>query len=195
MVASDLHLEKKPRFSLKPGSLQDLETTETLARLQQCAALLKPKKIILLGDIFHDAQSFDRMSLDNIDRLYRFIKSHDIVWIEGNHYGGFSPPNVDMRIEYAFLNINFRHVATDNEDYEISGHYHPSVTINHKNERIRRRCFVCDKTKLIAPSFGSHNQGLDVSDPALRTLFGEKIKVYPLAPHKVYGLSAERFAR
>lgn len=190
MIVSDLHLEKGSHFGAMGLFLPPYDTQDTLERLTKCAESLNPKKIIFLGDIFHDSDSFNRMSLDNIDRLYTLLKQYEIIWIEGNHDAGFSPPNVDMRIEYAYLNLNFRHIATDNEDFEISGHYHPAVTIRHKNDKTRRRCFIHDKTKMILPSFGSYTGGLDVTDPAIKTLFRSEMKVYPIGKDKVYKLKS-----
>lgn len=195
MVVSDLHLEKGSHFGMQGLFVPPYDTQDTLERLTACAKEIKPEKLILLGDIFHDHDSFNRMSLDNIDRLYGLLKTYDVIWIEGNHDAGFSPPDVDMRMEYAYLNLNFRHIATDNEDFEISGHYHPAVTITHKNDKTRRRCFIHDKTKLILPSFGSYTGGLDITDPAIQTLFRSDVKVYPLGKNKVYGMGQKHIAK
>lgn len=192
MIVSDLHLEKAESIDhIHPLSAAH-NTRDILMRLSKCAEELKPEKIILLGDIFHDRNSFGRISLDNMDLLYSFLKNYEIVWVEGKHPTDFTPPDVDMRMEYAYLNLNFRHIASDNEDFEISGHYHPAVTIHvndHKDEH--RRCFVRDKTKLILPSFGSSgDEGMDVSDPAIQTLFQSEMKIYPIGKSKVYKLKS-----
>ena len=187
MIVSDLHLEKESSQTVIKRFLQPNDTQDTLSRLEKSAEDLKPKKIIILGDIFHDGEGFNRISLDDMDQLYGFFKKHNIVWVEGHHNGGFSPPNVDMRIEYAYLNLNFRYIATDNEDFEISGHYHPEVFTERNNIKQHQRCFIHDKTKLVLPSFTTNHMGQDISDPAIQTLFKKNVKIYPIGKNKVYG--------
>ena len=189
LVVSDLHLEKP--FSFMDRSFCSLEekTQDTLKSLEALAARFQPKKIIILGDLFHDEHSFDRISLDKMDRLYNFFKSYKIIWVDGHHRDGFSPPDIDMRMEYAYLNLNFRHLATDKEDFEISGNYSPAVKIDNEGSSGILKCFVCDKTKFLMPSFNCNVDTMNIKDPVIQTLFSSRQKVYPIQDRCVFKLS------
>ena len=192
LVVSDLHLEKP--FSVMSKSFCTLEekTQDTLISLEKLAQRLAPEKIIILGDVFHDEHSFDRISLEKMDRLYKFFKEHKIIWVDGHHRNGFSPPGVDMRIEYAYLNLNFRHISADKEDFEISGNYSPSVIADQDGKKSCVKAFVCDKTKMMMPSFHCRADTMDINDPVIQTVFTSRIKIYPIQNNRVSLLKKER---
>jgi len=65
-----------------------------------------------------------------------------------------------------------RHRAVaDERRAEISGHFHPKVTIRHRHRIMRRRCFAVGASRLILPAYGSLAGGLDVEDKAFAGLF------------------------
>jgi len=187
LVVSDLNLEKPQDFLSRRFCSFEEKTQDTLTLLENFASAIKPEKIIILGDIFHDAHAFDRMSLANMDRLYAFFKDHKVVWVEGRHHDSFLPPNADLRIEYAYLNLNFRHIASDKEDFEISGNYNPGTHVA-SSGREYVRCFITDKTKLVVPSFNCAADSINIKEPVIQTLFNGRQKVFTIHENKITSL-------
>ncbi|MEM8824662.1 MAG: metallophosphoesterase, partial [Pseudomonadota bacterium] len=66
--------------------------------------------------------------------------------------------------------ITFRHIATDDGNYEVSGHYHPKAALQVKGRQISRPCFLHDARRLILPAYGTYTGGLKSHDPALTQL-------------------------
>ena len=188
LVISDINLEKPNDFMTPSFCSFDEKTQDTLSLLEGFANEIKPEKIIILGDIFHDSQAFERMSLPNMDRLYRFFREYKIVWVEGHHNDAFSPPGADLRIEYAYLNLNFRHIASDKEDFEISGNYNPCYQ-NVPGAQNLSRCFITDKTKLVVPSFNCNARAININEPVIQTLFSGRQRVFPLDNNQIQALS------
>ena len=54
MVVADLHLEKGSSYAQKRVFLPPYDTSATLAKLAAAVARLAPRRIVALGDSFHD---------------------------------------------------------------------------------------------------------------------------------------------
>src|SRR5262249_15148374 len=62
LVVADLHLEKGSAYAARGQLLPPYDTRETLARLAAETAQLLPRRIVLLGDTFHDRAAEDRLA-------------------------------------------------------------------------------------------------------------------------------------
>ena len=185
LVVSDLHLEKGSHMARKGFFLPPYDSHETLVRLHEVCLALSPRKIIFLGDSFHDAQGYTRLAREE-RRLFESLRVFDPVWIIGNHDKDFVPEGFQPYDEYVSEGITFRHEAVKGCPYEISGHYHPKAEIIHKGAFIARPCFIEDGMKLIMPSFGTYTGGLSVKDAAIATLLQAEARIYALGKDKVY---------
>ena len=86
----------------------------------------------------------------------------------------------------------FRHIAKEkNQDYEISGHYHPCATVRHKGKTTRKRCFVTDNQRIIMPAFGTYTGSLDVLDPAIKSLMDNEFVIHMSGGKKIYTFPSE----
>tara|TARA_Y100001934_G_scaffold62390_1_gene77418 strand:- start:238 stop:909 length:672 start_codon:yes stop_codon:yes gene_type:complete len=172
LIVSDLHLEKGSHYAEKTGQmLPPYDSKETLLKLISYVSAIKPEKVILLGDNFHDEGGYDRLPKDVKKLWERLLTLSDLIWVEGNHDNGFVPKGVEAHKIYWLGQISFAHIFGESgAEYEISGHYHPSAILNYKGKRIRGKAFIMDKGKMIMPSFGAYTGGLDVSDPAIVNL-------------------------
>ena len=69
LILSDLHLEKSSFFAKFGNFLPPYDSFETLAKLQNSLKKLDVKKIIFLGDIFHDPDGIKRLN-KKVSMLY-----------------------------------------------------------------------------------------------------------------------------
>ena len=187
LAVADLHLEKGSAFAVKGTPLPPYDSRETLRRLEIVLRRHRPRRVICLGDSFHDTDGAGRLVRNEIDALRRLTAAHDWIWITGNHdpdppagLGGIAAP------EFRSGSLVFRHEAAETAEGEVSGHYHPKASISVRNRRVGGRCFVSDGRRLILPAFGAYAGGLDVGDPAIATLLGADYSVFILGRTRVH---------
>jgi uncharacterized protein len=180
LVVSDLHLEKGSSFAARGRLLPPYDTKATLARLEDLVKALNPAVVIALGDSFHDVDAAAR--LDDVDRrqLARIMTGRRWIWIAGNHdpIGSIDDIGGEVHSEISFGPLTYRHepaggaVGTaDAGQGEVAGHFHPKTTIRTRLARFSGPCFVHDAARLVMPAFGAFTGGLDIGDPAIRSLF------------------------
>lgn len=172
VAVADLHLEKGSSRARRGTFLPPYDTRATLAALEAVLARLAPRRVIALGDSFHDRQAEDRLDPDDQDRLARLVRSADWIWVRGNHdpepprgLGGTAAEAV------AIGPLVFRHEPGGAEPGEVAGHLHPSARIAVRGRSLRRRAFAADGRRCVLPAFGAYTGGLNVLDPAYRGLF------------------------
>lgn len=188
LVVSDLHLEKGSHFARRGYFLPPYDSHETLERLLDVCKATELKKILILGDCFHDAHGYHRLGIKEIE-LFDKIRKFDPIWIKGNHDGEYAPEGFIAYDEYTMKSIVFRHQASKNETgFEISGHYHPKVTLIHKGGKIDKDCFIEDGNRLILPAFGAYTGGLDISDNEIQSLFPNSFQTHILGTDKIVTL-------
>ena len=197
-VVADLHLEQGSYYAGAAGRfLPPYDSRETLERLSAALAVRGVRRLVFLGDSFHDERAYGRLDPASRAALAALAEAYACIWIAGNHdedMGGHVP-GIVAQAEWAHAGITFRHIARTGAYAEISGHYHPCATIRHKGAAIRRKCFVAaGDEKLILPAFGALTGGLCVSDAALRPVLGEAYEVYLLGSGKVYRAPRDRLS-
>src|SRR5690348_8774818 len=62
LVVSDLHLEKGSSFAARGVLLPPYDTAATLSRLAAVVAYYGPRRVIALGDSFHDRDAHERLA-------------------------------------------------------------------------------------------------------------------------------------
>lgn len=183
LCVSDLHFEKGSFFGLPP-----YDTKETLIKLSALIDFYQPQIVISLGDSFHDTKALSRISEDDAAFLNMLmLKTGTWVWVEGNHDPAMEGlvPGLHCA-DYQLGDICFRHIATKNSEWEISGHYHPKAKVSLNHASVRAPCFVLAHQKLIVPAFGTYTGGLDVTNQAFRDAVKEPYMLYLLHQGKVY---------
>tara|TARA_B100000989_G_scaffold99637_1_gene72692 strand:- start:3281 stop:3943 length:663 start_codon:yes stop_codon:yes gene_type:complete len=187
-VASDLHLEKSSSFAKLGIFLPPYESLLTLDRLYKILKKSDIKRLILLGDTFHDNYGYLRLSRESRKKFEYIISKYDTTFILGNHDRNIQIPMVKKVLNLKINEINFCHELSSSNFYEISGHYHPKVVFKKFNNRISSKCFVISKSKIILPAFGEFTGGLDVNDKAFKSLIKEDCDYFLLHPKKLYHL-------
>lgn len=173
LLVADLHLEKGSSFARRGQMLPPYDTEKTLQRLSLAVGKWQPKRIMALGDSFHDKQAYQRLSQDAMVTIRALMSGRDWVWISGNHDP--EPPvglggETETEIESGGLVL--RHdPLIDAKPGEISGHLHPKARLVKRGRHVRRSCFAASRSRMILPSFGAYTGGLSVFDKAFRGLF------------------------
>jgi len=199
LVAGDLHLEKGSAFAARGQLLPPYDSRATLDKLEAEIADLKPDRVVLLGDSFHDTKSIGRMAADDRTRLDRLAFGRDWVWLEGNHdrealtaAGADAVSRLpgrivgDIHLGALFLT---HEPMPEAEDGEVAGHLHPCARVVAHARMVRRPCFVTDGRRLILPAFGAFTGGLNVLDAAIAGLFAERPMAAALGKDRVHALA------
>jgi uncharacterized protein len=170
LLIADLHLEQGASMARRGVHVPPFDTTSTLRLLEEVLDEMKPKKLFLLGDSFHDSDVAQILEAEHRRKLERLIAAQDTVWISGNH---------DTHI--ACESFQLGHIMLRHEPsaaltgLEIAGHLHPGCTVIQRGVRLRGKCFVYDEKRILLPAFGAYTGGFDVSQNAFDGLFNEKM--------------------
>ena len=174
LCVSDLHFGKAERIAREGGGLvPPYDTRETLSRLHGIIEVLRPEKVIALGDSFDDAHAEAALARDEYISLAAMMSGRHWIWIAGNHDPGPVEIGGTWRAEYREGPLVFRHIAQSGAvSGEISGHYHPKHRVVASGRAVSRPAFVYDAQRVIMPAFGAYTGGMRTSDPVLAGLFG-----------------------
>jgi DNA ligase-associated metallophosphoesterase len=191
LIVADLHLEKGSSYAKRGVMLPPYDTATTLTGLTALIARWSPRRVIALGDSFHDNSGPERMAEFDHASLTALQTGRDWIWIAGNHdpnipadAGGERLPALDIGA------LHLRHEPRAGAQLgEIAGHLHPIARIAGK----RRRCLVTDGSRAVMPAFGAYAGGLNIHDEAFEPLFpsGRK-RAHVLAEAQVFEVCATR---
>ncbi len=191
VVVADLHLEKGSSY---PG-LPPYDTAATLAGLGEVLTRYRPRRVICLGDSFHDSGAAARLDRADREALAVLVAAHDWLWVAGNHDPAPLALGGQVVSEIAIGSLCFRHEAEiAAEPGEISGHYHPKAYWRARGRSVHGRCFVGDGRRLILPAFGAYAGGLDVRDPAIARLFPDGCEIHLIARGRITRLPRDEKA-
>ncbi|SMF53537.1 putative phosphoesterase [Tistlia consotensis] len=194
LVVADLHLEKGTAFARRGQLLPPYDTAATLERLAEALRRRRPRRLVCLGDSFHDREAAERLAPEARALIGDLAATTDWVWIAGNHDPA-PPSDLGGRVEEELVEgcLAFRHEAAETGGAgELSGHFHPKARVKLRALGLSARCFVGDGRRLILPAFGAFAGGLDVLSPAIRRLFPEGFEVALLGRRAVYRFPASQ---
>lgn len=191
LLVADLHLEKASWFAARGQMLPPYDSRDTLERLADAVKHTGARRVITLGDNFHDDAGALRLDAHCTGMLEALTRALDWVWITGNHdealpkgFGGTIVP------ELVLGGVILRHEAKVGETApELSGHYHPKLRVNVRNRHIARPCAVLGRSKggaerMILPAFGSLTGGLDAGHPEILGALQPARRIEALMPAK-----------
>lgn len=168
LIVADLHLEKGSSYARRGQMIPPYDSVDTLEKLSAAAHQCRPRRIICLGDSFHDGGGEARLADGAAELLMAMTRAYEWIWITGNH-----DPHVSSRwggsqaIEWTAEGVKLRHDANIKcANPEITGHYHPKVRVLARGKTQSRRCFVIKGTKMVMPAFGSYTGGMDAIEVA-----------------------------
>lgn len=193
LVISDLHLEKGSSYAMRGQLLPPYDTIATLGRLGAVVAHYDPRRVIALGDSFHDRDAHGRLTTPDRGALAALQLRREWIWISGNHdpqlpddLGG------DVVDEMAIGGVTFRHEPSGAPG-EIAGHLHPKARVSTRGRSLERRCFACDGERAVMPAFGAYAGGLNIRDVAFRKIFGTLgFVAHVMGDKRVHAITASR---
>jgi DNA ligase-associated metallophosphoesterase len=193
LIVADLHLEKGSSGARRGCLLPPYDTRDTLAVLATVIARLDPRRVVALGDSFHDRAASARLGSQELASLAALQRGRDWIWIAGNHDP--DPPQGvagAVTAEIALGDVALRHEPRPGESGpEIAGHLHPAGKVRLHGRAVRRRCFASDNTRCVMPAFGAFAGGLNVLDAAFRPFFAPRdLTAYVLGLDRVYAIRA-----
>jgi DNA ligase-associated metallophosphoesterase len=174
LLVADLHLEKGSWYARTGQMLPPYDSRETLERVADAVKLTGARRVITLGDNFHDEAGTDRLDPYAAGMLESLTRALDWVWITGNHDEAMARTfGATIAQEMVINGITLRHEAKCGESGpELSGHYHPKMRLRVRNRHIARPCGVLSRSRktgdrLIAPAFGAYTGGMDAGSPEI----------------------------
>lgn len=192
LTVADLHLEKGTALARRGALLPPFDTRETLVRLQAAILRRNPRRVISLGDAFHDRNGPIRLSAPDRALLDELARGRDWLWIAGNHEQD-AVPFGEALDDLALGTLRFRHKPLpEATPGEVAGHFHPKAAIRVHGRKVVRPCFATDGERLILPAFGTFTGGLDLLHPGLRGLFGADLCALMLASTTVHAVPAAK---
>lgn len=195
LIVADLHLEKGSAAARRGSLLPPYDTGATLERLGMVIERLDPRRVIALGDSFHDIGGPARLSGRDAQSLSALQGDREWYWITGNHdpeippdLGGRVCPSVTLGL------FHFRHEPVEGPaSHEIAGHLHPAARLTRRGAAVRRKCFVSNGERLVLPAFGAYTGGLNVMSDAFKPLFGGgEFLVWMLGQDGVFPISRKQ---
>ena len=176
LIFSDLHLGKSLSFANQGNLIPPFDLDETLLNLEYVINKYNPKRLISLGDSFHENSSIQNMKRKHIDIINNLFYKTDVTWIEGNHDSNILFKNKlvgSFKNFYKLKNFKFVHSKSEINEvniFEFSGHYHPKINLKFNGLNYSYKCFVLTENFCILPSFGTFTGGLDIKSNALQKI-------------------------
>jgi DNA ligase-associated metallophosphoesterase len=169
LLVADLHLEKASFYAVHGQMLPPYDSRETLERLAGAVRETGARRVYALGDNFHDGKGSLRLEPHAAGMLAALTRALDWVWITGNHDEAIREIAGGVSLaEIAAGGVVLRHKARGGEERpELSGHFHPRLTLSARGRRIARPCAVRSERRLILPAFGALTGGMNAGDPAI----------------------------
>lgn len=169
LLVADVHLGKGAALRRLGFAVPGGNSRDDLARLSALIAAQSPRRLVILGDLFHAALGADDAAL--IAAFAAFRAQHarlDIVAIRGNHDRKTAAPpatlNVDWRDTLYDPPFVFAHEPdADVRGYVLAGHLHPTLRLRGAGDAARLPVFWFGRRVGVLPSFGSLTGGAVIS--------------------------------
>jgi len=159
----DVHLGKAEYFQQNGIPLTNNSDENNLSRIKKIVKIYRPKKLTILGDLFHSKYSISSNLKNKVEILPEILKTK-IDLIVGNHDLGCVVENIKLLNQKKFENLIFSHEplsSLENETLNICGHYHPKLYLTNSTDKLSFRCFAMDINNniLYMPAFGDLTGG------------------------------------
>jgi DNA ligase-associated metallophosphoesterase len=194
LLVADLHLEKGSSFARAGWLLPPHDSLDTLRKLADAVQSTGARRVVALGDSFHDTGGPGRLLPAARALLESLMAAVEWTWVVGNHDGSSADALGGQTVaELALDGIALRHEALPHiSGAEISGHYHPKVLLELRTgRRVSRRCFAQTADRLVLPAYGAYAGGLFLDDPALVHALGARPDALLALPEGLVRLTAK----
>ena len=163
LFVADVHLGKAATFRAAGLPVPSGTTRENLARLDNLIEVLQPRRLVVLGDLFHDRAAYREATLREVAAWRAARASLAVTLVAGNHDARAGGPPASLALElveepFAFDGLELRHLPLDDDGEgppALAGHLHPAARLSGPgHDSLRLPCFVMRGRQVILPAFG-----------------------------------------
>ncbi len=188
LLVADLHLEKGSAFARRGQMLPPYDTRATLLALAGAIMQFNPRRVIAMGDSFHDIGGSDRLCAADREALQGAAAGREWTWLLGNHDP--KPPRDLPGATADSLTLGgvaLRHEPDPKaQGPEIAGHLHPAGKVRMRGRAVRRRCFATNGQRMVMPAMGAYAGGLNVLDEAFAPLFPSALEAWMIGDSRLF---------
>jgi len=170
LLIADLHLGKAEVFQAHGIPLPSDGDRGTLNPLLDICARVKPKTLIILGDLVHGPLGLTHSLRETLKALPE-LTGCAINLVGGNHDRPCQLVGMPQHPSYQLGQLWLSHEPEHPPDHSsqkacllnICGHIHPVATLSYGGDRLRLPCFAYDATeeRMLIPSFGELTGGYE----------------------------------
>jgi DNA ligase-associated metallophosphoesterase len=163
LLVADVHLGKAAAFRAAGLPVPAGTTRENLARLDDLIETLQPRRLVVLGDLFHARAAYRETTLREIAAWRAKRAGLAVTLVAGNHDARAGAPPASLGLElvgepHALDGLELRHLPLDDDSDgppTLAGHLHPATRLSGPgHDSLRLPCFVMRGRQLILPAFG-----------------------------------------
>jgi DNA ligase-associated metallophosphoesterase len=160
LIISDLHFGKTGHFRKEGIPVPQNVYKEDLQRLITRIQYYQPKKLVIVGDMFHSKMNKE---LDLFKRWRSTFSQLNVLLVKGNHDilsdSWYKEAEIEIHPEHLTItNFTFIHDIEDcipgHTNYFFSGHVHPGISISGAGKQsLHFPCFYFTENYCIIPAF------------------------------------------
>ncbi len=176
LVLADLHIGFEEALAKQGVLVPRFQYKDMIDRLEQIFSKIKPKTVVLNGDLKHEFGAITKQEWKETMRLFDYLsrKCEQIIVVKGNHDPNIGPL-ADKKAVKVVDELNLDNIAIVHGDSPplakskviLMGHEHPAVTLRDRGRAERYKCFIKGKygksTLIVQPSFNPCVEGSDVT--------------------------------
>ena len=191
LLVADIHLGKEASLQFGGIPAPMGPTIDTLADLTAVIALSGARRLVFLGDLWHDRNSRSLSLLESFLDWRRSLAGVEMILIEGNHdrKAGELPATSNIQTLFEPHTVGpfaLAHYPGEVAGrYVLSGHLHPAVVLVGKaRQAMKLPCFWFGESCGVLPAFGIFTGCSRVSpNPIDQVLVIADGLVHPVAYH------------
>ena len=180
LFVADVHIGKAAAFRAAGLPAPTGTTRENLARLDALIDAFAPRRLVVLGDLFHARAAYRDASLLEVRAWRRLRPGLAITLVMGNHDARAGAPPAALGLELvndpsSLDGVECRHHPLDDAGdigpSLLAGHWHPAARLSGPgHDRLRLPCFVMRGRQLVLPAFGEFTGGAVAAADAVTAL-------------------------
>jgi uncharacterized protein len=186
LVVSDFHLGYEESLHHKGIFVPKSQINEIIDKLKTILNKVKPRTIIINGDLKHNFGKNLKQEWDDTFKLIDFLKENckELIFVKGNHDNFLKTIATQKKInvvdEFQTDEILITHgdkIKEMNKEIKtiIIGHEHPAISLKDRSKTEKYKCFLKGKYKrkelIVMPSFNPLLEGTDILKDKLLSPF------------------------
>ena len=183
LLTGDLHLGKVTHFRKAGIAIPSTIPAGNFKRLDEILAVTQAKRIIFLGDLFHNRYNAE---WDRFEEWRKVNSDVSMIIVPGNH--DILPVSLFHNNDIALMetmqegNFIFTHHPQESwlpDTFTFCGHIHPVFCLRDPaKQHIKLPCYVLESNQMVLPSFGLFTGGYEMARMHGRHIFviaGDKV--------------------